>query len=111
DFGLVAELGRADSQRSTEGLVLGTAAYMAPEQAACRALTPAADWYSVGVILYEALTGGRPLPRGATQGPDGYHSLVPPPPAAAPGGGRGSRRPGRAVRGAAAPGAGGPPGR
>jgi eukaryotic-like serine/threonine-protein kinase len=60
DFGLVAELDRASSLNSMEGWLLGTVPYMAPEQAAGQRLTPAADWYSVGVMLYEALTGQLP---------------------------------------------------
>ncbi len=56
DFGLVAE---TDSSFSQEHM-LGTAGYMAPEQLEPGMPTPAADWYSVGVVLYEALTGRRP---------------------------------------------------
>ena len=39
---------------------MGTPAYMAPEQLIGESISPAADWYNVGVILYEVLT--RQLP-------------------------------------------------
>jgi serine/threonine protein kinase/tetratricopeptide (TPR) repeat protein len=59
DFGLVA----ASSPRSVRrpASVVGTPAYMSPEQAAGQPLGPASDWYAVGVILYEALTGTLPI--------------------------------------------------
>ncbi|HTM22133.1 MAG TPA: AAA family ATPase, partial [Kofleriaceae bacterium] len=58
DFGLAG----AKTPAETDDLVGGTPDYMAPEQAAGAVAGPPADWYAVGVMLHEALTGRRPSP-------------------------------------------------
>jgi hypothetical protein len=59
DFG-IARLAWED-QVTLTGQVLGTAAYIAPEQAIGDPATPASDRYSLGVVAYELLTGERPF--------------------------------------------------
>lgn len=61
DFGLVQELFGEPSSQKFEAMIVGTPAYMAPEQASGHPPTQAADWYSVGVVLFEALTGVLPF--------------------------------------------------
>jgi serine/threonine-protein kinase len=60
DFGL-ARLWRADSASSETGPLVGSAFYFSPEQARGLAVGRASDLYSLGVALFEMLTGRRPF--------------------------------------------------
>jgi eukaryotic-like serine/threonine-protein kinase len=59
DFGIAAVAGQLTL--TEEGTVLGTAAYVSPEQVRAEPATPASDVYSFGVILYRMLTGRLPF--------------------------------------------------
>ncbi len=66
DFGLARAL--VDSSMkvslSRTGHVMGTPDYMAPEQLLGRAITPSSDLYSLGLVMYEMLTGRKAFPGG-----------------------------------------------
>jgi TolB-like protein len=69
DFGLAKEIHTADSSGVTltsaegtkVGVVMGTLAYMSPEQVAGRAIDHRTDIFSVGIMLYEMASGRRPF--------------------------------------------------
>ncbi|WP_437984536.1 protein kinase domain-containing protein [Sorangium sp. So ce117] len=63
DFGIASRLstsGSGQSATDAEQLV-GTPRYMAPEQVGASAAAPSADWYALGVMLFEALAGRPPF--------------------------------------------------
>lgn len=61
DFGLVSELEEDETRQAQRNpSVVGTPDFMSPEQVLAQKVTPASDLYSVGVMLYEALTGRPP---------------------------------------------------
>ena len=60
DFGISQVVSEGATLVTRAGEVLGTPAYIAPEQALGNPLTPAADLYSAGTVLYELLSGALP---------------------------------------------------
>lgn len=61
DFGIATAIGDARTQLTAAGTVLGTAAYLAPEQVRGEVVDARADVYALGLILHEALSGQRPF--------------------------------------------------
>jgi serine/threonine protein kinase len=61
DFGLVRTVDTDDSQLTASGAILGTPAYMAPEQAKGEKVDHRADLFSLGVMLYRMATGALPF--------------------------------------------------
>src|SRR5579872_342567 len=77
DFGLARLLGGGDETSAT---IVGTPSYMAPEQARGRGIAPASDVYSIGVILYEMLSGHPPFAGGSPVEVALHHLQDPVPP-------------------------------
>ena len=78
DFGIASAAGM-DSLTKT-GTVIGTAAYLSPEQAQGDRATPASDRYALGVLAWELLTGRRPFggDTPAAEAAANVHAEVPP---------------------------------
>ncbi len=64
DFGVAAAQKEGDTQLTKTGYVIGSPKYMAPEQILGKKVDERADIYSVGVIMYEMITGVPPYSRG-----------------------------------------------
>ena len=71
DFGLARSTGADDAQITASGAILGTPAYMAPEQARGERVDHRADLFSLGVMLYRMATGRMPF-----RGPNAMAVLI-----------------------------------
>ena len=81
DFGVASAAHLASFTEA--GTVVGTAGYLAPEQARGETATPASDRYALAVVAFELLTGARPFERESTTAEAMAHVSAPIPPASA----------------------------
>jgi serine/threonine-protein kinase len=79
DFGIAKIREVADDVRTVSGSFMGTPLYSSPEQIMGEQVDARSDIYSVGLILYELLTGYRPFD-GSIKAIIYKHTMVPPPP-------------------------------
>lgn len=62
DFGIAKDVGTStDIAATMQGAVVGSPAYLSPEQVKAETVTPQSDIYSLGIVLYEMLTGEKPF--------------------------------------------------
>jgi beta-lactam-binding protein with PASTA domain len=61
DFGLARAVSAAEASAATQGLFMGTVAYVAPEQVERQVSDPRSDVYSAGIVLFEMLVGHPPF--------------------------------------------------
>ncbi|MCY3914533.1 MAG: protein kinase [Chloroflexi bacterium] len=79
DFGIARILGEGSGAITTQGVV-GTPSYMSPEQARAEPLDGRSDVYSLGVMLFELVTGRRPFESDTPYSIAIMHVTMPPPP-------------------------------
>src|SRR3712207_6493218 len=79
DFGIARAADATTTASSHLGDILGTAKYMSPEQAMGERVGPASDLYSLGVVLYEMLTGRVPFEAGTPAKVSAKHADEVPP--------------------------------
>jgi eukaryotic-like serine/threonine-protein kinase len=61
DFGLAKAIDMGPSSRTRDGMLAGTPWYMSPEQAKNKPVDPRSDIYSLGIVLYQIVTGELPF--------------------------------------------------
>jgi len=81
-FGIAKSMMQAENiglAETRHGDVVGTPYYLSPEQAAGKAITPQSDLYSLGVMMFEMLTGKRPFQAESLQMLLAHHLNAPTP--------------------------------
>jgi serine/threonine protein kinase len=83
DFGIAKSMLKTENMAMTQtrhGDVVGTPYYLSPEQATGRPITPQSDLYSLGIMMFEMLTGKRPFGAETLEQLLAHHLHAPTPP-------------------------------